>query len=76
MFLESRLHGNFVSKYVECSGLLIRVSEPNTEGIKHLTLASAAVSTIKGCLNRAVNSRVETRATWPLKASMRASRES
>ena len=49
---------------------------PNSEGMKHLTSALAAASTRRSCVARAAAARVDTRASWPLRALVRDSRES
>jgi len=50
--------------------------EPNSEGMKRLTWALAAASTRGSCVAIATEARVETRASCPLRALVRESRES
>ena len=54
----------------------LSVFEPNSEGMKRLTWALAAALTKRSCVSIAAEARVETRASWPLRALIRESRES
>ena len=54
----------------------LRVLEPNSEGMKRLIEALVAASIRSSCLSKAVEARVETRASWPLRALVRDSMES